>query len=271
MSDAIEFDPDLYRGTAGCYDRFRVPYPQEMLDDLLDQTQPSGHGRLLDLACGTGQITFAIAERFAELWAVDQEPDMIEEVRAKAATAGARHVHTVVSPAEALDAPAGAFELVAIGNAFHRLRREAIATKALRWLQPDGSIALLWSTGPWTGEADWQRALSELLTSWKTKVGAQRRVPVGWDEARRDRPDLAVLTAAGFRPVRSARFPKRHQWTMKALIGFVYSTSFLPRAVLGDHAKAFESDLRRELDQFAKGDNLTDTIDFAYELACRPR
>ena len=266
-----EFDPDLYRGTPDHYDRFRIRYPQEMLDDLIGQTQPSGAGRLLDLACGTGQITFAIAKHFAEVWAVDQEPDMIEAVREKAGAAGVRHVNAAVSPAEALDAPIGAFELVAVGNAFHRLRREAIATNAFRWLRPDGWISLLWSTGPWVGERDWQRALSDLLARWKTKVGAQDRVPVGWDEARRERPDLAVLTAAGFEPVRSARFHKNHQWTTETLIGFVYSTSLLPRAVLGDHAHAFEIDVRRELDQFARRDALSDSIDFAYELARRPR
>ena len=83
MSEAIEFDRDLYRGTAGDYDRFRVPYPQSMIDDLLERAQPSGHGWLLDLACGTGQITFAVSRQFAEVWAVDQEVDMIDVVRGK--------------------------------------------------------------------------------------------------------------------------------------------------------------------------------------------
>jgi len=66
VSDAIEFDPGLYRGTARHYDRFRVPYPRAMIDDLLARAQPSGQGRLIDLACGTGQIAFAMASLFAE-------------------------------------------------------------------------------------------------------------------------------------------------------------------------------------------------------------
>jgi SAM-dependent methyltransferase len=269
VSDALEFDPDLYRGTAGDYDRFRLAYPPAMIEDLLGSVGPSGLGRLLDLACGTGQITFAMANRFAEVWAVDQEPDMIGVVREKAEAAGTPHVRALVSRAEDLDAPEGAFELVAIGNAFHRLGRDAVAQNALRWLEPGRSIALLWASGPWSGDADWQSALAAVRERWQTRVGAQSRVPAGWDRVRLERPDTEVLTAHGFRSVRSRRFPTVHQWTVDTLIGIVYSTSVLPRAVLGDQAPAFEDDLRSALADYAVDGTLEETIDFAYELARR--
>jgi SAM-dependent methyltransferase len=215
-----------------------------MLDELLTRVRPSGRGRLLDLACGTGQIAFAMAEEFAEVWAVDQEPDMIGVVREKARVAPASHVRTVISQAEDLDAPPGAFELVAIGNAFHRLRRDVVAANAFRWLQPNRWIALLWSTVPWTGETEWQRAMTSVLSGWQTELDAEARVPRGWDQTRLERPDAEVLTAAGFEVVGSSRFSTAHDWTIEALIGLVYSTSFLPRALLGDRADAFERDLR---------------------------
>lgn len=270
VSDAIEFDRDLYRGTAEYYDRFRVRYSQEMMAELVDWAQPSGGGRLLDLACGTGQIAFALAEHFDEVWAVDQEPDMIGMVRHKARTAAAGHVRGVVSSAEGLDAPSDAFELVTIGNAFHRLRRDAVAANAVRWLQPDRCIALLWCTGPSRGEAEWQGVFTDVLARWTTRAGAQSRVPAGWEQVRRERPDAAVLRAAGFQPVRSARFFVEHDWTVDALLGYVYSTSALPRAALGEHAGPFETDLRQELDAYTSGGQLRATIDFAYELARRP-
>jgi SAM-dependent methyltransferase len=59
----LEFRRDLFRGTAGYYDRFRAPYPQALIDDLAGRpgpgAGPGGAGRLLDLACGTGQLSFA--------------------------------------------------------------------------------------------------------------------------------------------------------------------------------------------------------------------
>ena len=259
----VEFDPDLYRGTAADYERFRVAYPRELIEDLLEVVAPSGEGRALDLACGTGQIAFAIAERFGEVWAVDQEPDMIEVVRKKARSVRPARVDTVVSPAEDLHAPTGAFELVAIGNAFHRLRRDEVAANAFRWLRPHGYIALLWGDSPWAGDARWQSVLAAVL-------GVEARVPAGWDQPRRERPDVDVLAAPGFQAVHSSRFPTVHEWTVDALIGFVYSTSSLPRGVLGDRAEEFESDLRRELADLTVASKLHDTIEFAYELARRP-
>jgi tRNA/tmRNA/rRNA uracil-C5-methylase (TrmA/RlmC/RlmD family) len=68
-------------------------------------SRSSGAGRLLDLACGTGQLSFALRRRFAEVWAADQEPDMISVVRAKAQAAGSGNIRTVISAAEDLAAP----------------------------------------------------------------------------------------------------------------------------------------------------------------------
>ena len=85
MDDEVRFAADLYRGTAGYYDRYRLPYPEAMIEDLARTARVSGRGRLLDLACGTGQLTFPLRQRFADVRAVDQEPDMVEVVRVKAA------------------------------------------------------------------------------------------------------------------------------------------------------------------------------------------
>ncbi|MGJ5892789.1 methyltransferase domain-containing protein [Streptomyces niveiscabiei] len=84
----MSFRPDLYRGTADYYDRFRLAYPDTMLADLVHRASPSGHGRLLDLACGTGQLAFPLRAWFAEVWAVDAEVGMGDVVRAKAGAGG---------------------------------------------------------------------------------------------------------------------------------------------------------------------------------------
>jgi SAM-dependent methyltransferase len=269
-----QFRTDLFRGAGRDYDRFRVPYPSSLIDDLAQRCGASGQGRLLDLACGTGQLSFALASRFAEVWAVDQEPDMISVAsqRAAAIGAGLADLRLEACAAEDLSAPAAHFDLVAIGNAFHRLRREAVAASALRWLRPGGFLALVWGESPWTGDAPWQQALAATMRRWRLRLEAAdgSRIPPGYDSARRATPDLDVLSAAGFELAGSLSFAEAHDWTPDALVGFLLSTSVLSRQALGALAPDFEQDLRQELRGHASAGELHQVIDFGYDLARRP-
>ena len=270
MASEVRFEPNLYRGTAGYYDRFRLPYPDALIADLVRRAVPSGRGRLLDLACGTGQLTFPLRDRFAEVWSVDAEPDMTEVVRAKATAAGAAHIRTVTIGAEDLQAEPGTFELIVIGNAFHRLRRALVAERAHAWLVPGGCLALCWSTSPWVGPRDWQQALDGLLRRWQNVVGSSGRVPAGWSQARQQDPDHDVLSRAGFEPAGRPEFPVEHHWTIPELAGHIRSTSFLPPGVLADHAAEFDADLTAELSRHTVDDRLTETVGFACELVRKP-
>ncbi|MER6423822.1 class I SAM-dependent methyltransferase [Streptomyces sp. NPDC001137] len=270
MTDAVRFEPYLYRGTAGYYDRFRLPYPDSMINDLVRQAAPSGRGRLLDLACGTGQLAFPLRDWFADVWALDAEPDMTQVVRAKAIAAHADHILTVTAGAEDLDAEPGSFELIVIGNAFHRLRRTVVAELAHAWLKPGGCLALCWSTSPWAGPKEWQHALASLLCRWQDALGEASRVPPGWEQARQEDPDHEVLSRTGFEPVGRYEFSVEHHWTIRELAGHIRSTSFLPPSVLAGHATAFDAELSAELGPYTADGHLTDPVSFAYELARRP-
>lgn len=159
---------------------------------------------------------------------------------------------------------------MAIGNAFQRLHREAVADNALRWLRPGRCLALLWSEPPWHGEAPWQRAMSSTFQRWMTKANARDRVPAGWEQARSQRPDQDVMKQAGFEWVGSYEFPVTHRWTAQALVGFVSSTSFLSLPVLGDLADEFEEDLWREIAAGDPTEQFSQTTTNRYELARRP-
>jgi len=265
-----QFRPDLFRGTADYYDRFRVPYPQSLFDDLIRRSGANGRGSLLDLGCGPGLISFAVHGRFRSVWAVDQESEMAEFARRKAAAAGIGTIRFVASAAEDLTAPENAFDLVAIGNAFHRMQRGKVAAGAVRWLRPGGYMALLWGGSPWEGQAPWQRAMWETMERWRERARARDRIPPGYAENRKQRPDLDVLRDAGFEVEGSYRFPVPWEWAPDTLIGFAYSTSVVSRAALGDLVPGFEEDLRQAVCACEPSGVLRQTIDFAYVLARRP-
>jgi SAM-dependent methyltransferase len=270
VDDVVRFATDLYRGTAGYYDRYRLPYPEAMVADLILRAEVSGRGRLLDLACGTGQLAFPLRRWFCETWAVDSEPDMVEVVRAKAAAQDAGDVRPVVSDAGTLNAEPDYFDLVVIGNAFHRLDRDLVAGRILGWLKPGRYLALCWSSGPYGGEEDWQRALAALVERWQAALGAEGRVPAGWDLPRQRRPDLQVLAAAGFEVAGHQEFAVEHRWSLPELAGLIRSTSFLPPSVLGDQAAAFDADLAASLGPHSDGGAFTENVSFVYDLVRKP-
>jgi SAM-dependent methyltransferase len=252
-----QFRDDLYRDTARAYDKYRPPYPP-----------------VLDLACGTGHLAFALYGKFGHVLAVDQEPDMIGVVRAKASAADLANLRAEVSTAQAVSVPAESVDLIAIGNAFHRLPRRDVAARALRWLRPGGYLALVWGGSPWDGDLAWQRALAGLMDRWRARAQAETgdtdRIPPGYNAARAATPDLDVLAAAGFELVGRWEFPEPHAWTLDEVAGFMRSTAVLSPRALGVLAREFEQDLRHGLARHAVGGRLRSVIGFAYELARRP-
>jgi len=267
----ICFRTDLYEGTAEYYDRFRQPYPADLINDLVIRTGADGTGTLLDLACGTGKVAVALHEEFARICAVDQEPGMIGVLRhSTEALPDAAAWQFIVAAAEELSVPDSSIDLVTIGNAFHRLRREAVAARVLRWLKPGGHLALLWGGSPNRGDAPWQEALQATMQRWQDRPGADERIPASYEADRSARPDLEILRAAGFEILGRPEFAVSRVWTADEIAGFVASTSVLSPAALGADAAEFDADLRRALLSCEPDGRFRQDTTFACELARRP-
>jgi SAM-dependent methyltransferase len=268
MAGELRYRKDLYRGTAEYYDQFRPPYPTRLLDDLRGRVPLSGSARVLDLACGTGQVAFPLAATVAEVWAVDQEEEFIAFGAHKAQRLGVANIHWVTAAAETV-ALEGTFDLAAVGNAFHRLDRDAVAMRLVPHLREGGCVALLWSGSPWRGDPPWQRALQDTLDRWMDAVDGRDRVPAGWEAAMERDPHEDVLRRAGLSYEGTWEYSVVQHWSIESLIGFVYSTSFLNRAVLQQQVDEFERDLRRQLVACCPDGVFEQDLTFAYELARR--
>lgn len=269
MTAEPDFRVDLYRGTAPYYDRYRPPYPEELFDDLARRLPVSGRPRLLDLACGTGQIALPLAPRFDEVVAVDQEDEAVRFGRAKASATGVGNIDWVTGAAETVVVE-GPFDLVTIGNAFHRLKRAAVAQRMMSWLRPGGGVAIVWSDMPSQGDRPWQKALEDLFAEWMVEAGTTDRVPAGWVSAMRDDPHELVLRRAGFEYLGKFEFVSGQTWTVETLVGFAYSTSMLNRRALGDRCGEFERQLAGRLGPFTSDGTFRVSAHHAYELARRP-
>lgn len=200
--------PGAFAGAAEAYAEYRPPYPRRMLDDLLARAALGSRDALLDLATGPGRIALDLAPSFERVVAIDVEPEMIAVAQAAAARRGIDNVAWRVGRAEDLDIPAASFDLITIGEAFHRLQQSVIARKALDWLSPGGCLATMGSDGRFSGDEPWEVALREVRGRW-----LERAFPDGWGLALPGQSDEQkareqVLREAGFVEVQGTR-PRR--------------------------------------------------------------
>ncbi len=204
MADEVRYAHDLYRGTAAAYERYRLPYPAAMTADLVRSAQVSGRGRLLDLACGPGQLRLRCAAwSHRGLGCRPGAGHGRGGPGVAVATAGAWNLRPVVSGAETLGAQPEYFELAVIGNAFHPGWTEiwplagSPAGSSARW--PPWRCAGLPSPGPVSRSL--RAAGSGHSLRRQVESGARRSSLSGSPartKARSRRPDSEVLTDAGF-------------------------------------------------------------------------
>jgi ubiquinone/menaquinone biosynthesis C-methylase UbiE len=271
MSDPANIRPDAFAGTAEAYARWRPPYPRPLLDWLVAETGGRPGARLLDLATGPGRIALDLAGRFAEVWALDLEPEMIAVARAAAARRGIGNIVWSVGRAEDFEASAGGVDLITVGEALQRLEQPLIARKARGWLKPGGAFATMGGGAILNGDRAWHLAAVALARRWTAKA-----FPNGWAQARTGvdpslEASMRVIEGAGFQLIANRTFPQSHAWTFEAVLGYFHSTSVASLKVLGDDAEAFAAELKATLAPFADANGLLqDEIAFGCTLFRRP-
>jgi SAM-dependent methyltransferase len=98
-----------FGNVAAAYARTRPPYPAAAIDRAADELGLGSDAKVLDLAAGTGTLTRALRERFANVVAV--EPD--SRMRALL------DCDVLDGSAEEIPLPAGSVDAVFVGEAFH--------------------------------------------------------------------------------------------------------------------------------------------------------
>ena len=262
--------PGAFAGTAAAYARYRPPYPRPLLSDLLDYAESPPDGALLDLACGPGRLALDLAASFQTVWAVDLEPEMIEVGRREAARRGVGNVSWFVGKAEDLAAPAGGFDLITIGEAFHRLDQRLIAGQALAWLKPGGCLATLGCDSILDGREAWQKTVAEIARRWMAKA-----FPAGWGVAREGAAtgpgsQARVLREAGFLDVTDRAFREPRAWSFEQIVGYLESTSVCSRKALGGDFAAFEAELRAALPEPGGSSEFHETLNWGYTVGRKP-
>ena len=225
-------DSRLFASTASYYSRFRVPYPDELLSRVRNAANLTGHGHLLDLGCGTGEIAMRMSPYFNAVTAVDVEQEILQEAHIGATKVGCNDIQWRLCRAEEFESPSQTFELVTIGAAFHWMDRSVVARRCRGRLAERGHpLVILGSNSIWTGSADWQEIVRGVIRKW---LGDVRRAGGGHFKNSSERHE-AILQTEGFE-IEEHTSQVTHTWTLDELIGYIHSTSFGSHAVLGNIA-----------------------------------
>jgi SAM-dependent methyltransferase len=261
---------DAFVGTSAYYVRYRIPNPKSLLSDLIRRSGVTGQGRLLDLACGPGRVTLALASHFDKVKAVDVEPEMIDAGKREAARRGVKNVSWATERAEDFESPPGSYALITIGDAFHRLDQRLVAKKALLWLEPGRCLAILGSYSIFSRSEPWQRSVVDVVRRWSRRFQIDRAGPGAQGPADGPDHDTPVLREAGFNEVESHAFIEPHEWTLEGILGFLYSTSVCSKAALAGSTERFEEDLKAALLAHDPRGKYRENIQWGYTLARKP-
>jgi ubiquinone/menaquinone biosynthesis C-methylase UbiE len=183
---------------------------------VLDAADVSPGARVVDLGCGTGQVSLPLARAGARVFAVDVSPAMIKRLRAEASRAGLEGLDGLPMPIEELVLPQQSVDLIVSSYALHHLRdadKARLVSAAFGWLAPGGRLVI--------ADMMFGRGMSSRdRTIIRSKVAAlARKGPGGWwriakNAARylvrvHERPVsvdawMSMLTDSGFTQVTSA-------------------------------------------------------------------
>ncbi len=132
--------PDFSR-LAATYDEVR-PVDENWWEvyELVERAADLRGRRVLDVGCGTGRLSVALAERSAaKVWGIDASPEMLAVAKAKAPRGAAFKE----ARAESLPFKDGWFERVAFWLVVHLVDRPQAFTETRRVLAPGGRVAVV--------------------------------------------------------------------------------------------------------------------------------
>lgn len=126
---------------AGLYDRARPGYPPEAVTDLVRICAVDSSSRVLEIGCGTGQLTRDLAASEARIVCVEAGSSLADAARANLSRWP--NVEVVTTRFEDFDVPTSSFDLVVSATAFHWVAPEISYAKAAALLDERGRLALL--------------------------------------------------------------------------------------------------------------------------------
>jgi len=157
-------------------------------EQLVEAVNPCPGHRVLDVACGSGNVALIAARRYCEVSGIDYVPELLARARQRAAADGVS-VDFREGDAQALPVADGSYDAVlSVFGVMFAPNQEQAAAELLRACRSGGTIGIAsWTPDGWGG--DLFRALSKHLpppapglkpgVRWGTEEGVRERLGSG--------------------------------------------------------------------------------------------
>lgn len=205
---------DHFSDVAKRYADFRPSYPVALFDFLA--TLAPRHSVVWDCACGNGQATLDLAQRFDRVIATDASREQIASAKRQA------KVEYRVAPAEQSGLPGESVALVTVAQALHWFDLDRFYAEARRVLSPNGLLAA-WAYGMNVVEGD---AVNHLVQDFYSNT-----VGPYWPPERKLVEEGYRTIPFPFEEIPTPTFRMQVRWTLDQLLGYFSTWSATNRCI----------------------------------------
>lgn len=265
MSEAAKsYDPRRFQTTVPYYSRYRLGYPDLLVQRVIARVGVKPGDAVMDLGCGPGPLAIPFAQAGMKVVGVDPEPAMLEAARGAANEAG---VTLDLRQGSSFDMPAGIgpFKLVTMGRSFHWMDREATLNILDGMVAPGGAIALMHDHHTRTVENRWRRALHDIANDY----GRGESFHVQARERDDHHAHEAVLMNSAFSHLERMSVFVKVERSADDIVGLAYSLSTTAPQKLGDRKDQFERELRARLAELSPGGRFEEIAEMTALIATR--
>jgi SAM-dependent methyltransferase len=258
------FEPRRFRSTVPYYARYRIPYPDGLIEFVANRFALEPGHRVLDLGCGPGPLAIGFARLGMAVTAMDPEPAMLAAARGCARQAGVT-LNLVQASSYDLGPGLGQFRLVTMGRSFHWMDRHATLAALDGVVERTGGVALFGNRRIELPGPKWHALVEQLRNEFVPEqmvARCQRRAQA--------EPHEAVLLQSAFSVIERYGMVVARKLDVDEIVGRVYSSSTTSPAALGDKRRAFEQTLREGLYRLSPNGEFSEVVDMNVLVARKP-
>lgn len=241
MEIRSQHDATLFQGTAQYYSNYRLPYPDELFKHVVQIFHLDKKSQVLDLGCGPGSLSIPLSAYCKKVLCMDPDQEMLAEAKREASLAQIENLDFVLGSSWDINKEMGPFQTTIMGESFHWMDRDNVLNLLYDITVSGGGIAVV--SKKLVGSSGYQEVVDHVI---KKFLGEKRRAGQGYYVSLTDRHE-EVISRSKFSFLKPWSYEYQVERKIEEMIGFLYTTSYSNKRLLGNEVARFENELRQGL------------------------